>query len=298
MNKLKFSGHETFIIRTFWPKKGYDFINNGGSFNADDAVVHLGVGKNMVSSIAFWMKAFGLFDDENKELTELAHFLFGENGVDPYLEDINSIWLLHYNLIKTNFSSIYNAVFNRFRTERIVFTKKQLASFIFRLYKENDDTNFNLSTIEKDIQVFCRLYNTPDYRNIKKDFEDEVSSLMLELELMKSSIDKQEIDGSSKRVEWYNLQLDARPTLSPLIALYVILDQFEGDKNIAMRRLETEPNGPGMVFMLSKEGLYKQLKEIESSIPGVIVSETSGNVVLTLPETINKVSILRSYYAN
>jgi hypothetical protein len=26
MDKLRFSGHETFIARTFWPKKGYDFI--------------------------------------------------------------------------------------------------------------------------------------------------------------------------------------------------------------------------------------------------------------------------------
>jgi hypothetical protein len=55
MDKLRFSGHETFIARTFWPKKGYDFIKQGGKFSSEDAVVELGVGKNMVLSINFWM---------------------------------------------------------------------------------------------------------------------------------------------------------------------------------------------------------------------------------------------------
>jgi hypothetical protein len=63
MSKLRFSGHDTFIVRTFWPKKGYDFIKNGGNFNAEDAVIDLGVGKNMVSSINFWMKALGLNEE-------------------------------------------------------------------------------------------------------------------------------------------------------------------------------------------------------------------------------------------
>jgi len=48
MSNYRFSGHETFVVRSFWPKKGYDFIASGGKFSDDDAVVKLGVGKNMV----------------------------------------------------------------------------------------------------------------------------------------------------------------------------------------------------------------------------------------------------------
>jgi len=55
-NKLVFSGHETFSCKQFWLKKGYDFVNNNMTFNNDDAVVDLGVGKNMVSSIRFVSK--------------------------------------------------------------------------------------------------------------------------------------------------------------------------------------------------------------------------------------------------
>ena len=59
MNKLRFSGHDTFVVRSYWPKKGCDFVKKGYKFSSEDAVVELGVGKNMVTSIQFWMKEIG-----------------------------------------------------------------------------------------------------------------------------------------------------------------------------------------------------------------------------------------------
>ncbi len=297
MNKLKFSGHETFVVRTFWPKKGYDFISSGGNFNDDDAVVKLGIGKNMVTSLSFWMKALGLYSDENKALTSLAHFLFGHEGVDPYLESIGSIWLLHYNLIKTNYSSIYNAIFNSFRVEKSLFTKKQLLSFIKRLYIENEDSTFNEKTAEKDIQVFYRLYNTPDYKSIRKDFEEEIGSLMQELELMSSMYEKTSSNGSFKKEEWFSLKPDMRISLPSHVTLFAILDQFEESQNISMRRLEIEPNSPGMTFVLSKEGLYRQLKDIENEFEEVFLTDTAGNIVLSFSQNLNKWEVLNKYYA-
>ena len=57
--KFTFSGHDSFQCRHLWLKKGFDFVKSGKSFSDEDAVVILGVGKNMVNSIRFWMKAFG-----------------------------------------------------------------------------------------------------------------------------------------------------------------------------------------------------------------------------------------------
>ena len=107
-NQLRFSGHESFQCRYYWLKKGYDFIQNEGDFNSDDAPVQLGVGKNMVAGIKYWLKAFGVFDYENKELSDLGKRIFDDKGWDPFLEDQGTLWLLHYYLVKQNHASIYS----------------------------------------------------------------------------------------------------------------------------------------------------------------------------------------------
>ncbi|EHB92510.1 hypothetical protein HMPREF9450_00714 [Alistipes indistinctus YIT 12060] len=53
MTRPLFSGHETFACKSHWMKRGYEFVLEGHNFNDDEAVVHLGVGKNMVASINF-----------------------------------------------------------------------------------------------------------------------------------------------------------------------------------------------------------------------------------------------------
>ena len=55
VQKYTFSGHESFPCKTLWLKKGYNFVVQGRDFNAPEAVIHLGVGKNMVASIRYWL---------------------------------------------------------------------------------------------------------------------------------------------------------------------------------------------------------------------------------------------------
>lgn len=294
MNKLHFSGHDTFIVRTFWPKKGYDFITRNGDFNAEYSVVELGVGKNMVSSIKYWMKALNLLNEGDNSQTRLADFLLAENGADPYLEDTASIWLLHYFLVKHNFASIYSLVFNKLRRERTTFTKKQFHSFVKRQFQEKDNNGYNQNTIDKDISVFIRTYNTPDYNAIKKNLEDELGGLFQELELMTS---KRETNVEDHKVDWYDLTGKDRASLPAEIILFAILDSFPDSNNISLRRLEIEENSPGLVFVLSREALFNKLKDMENIVDGILISESAGNTTLVIPEGLNKWDLLRDYYA-
>lgn len=66
-NKYTFSGHESFPCKSLWLKKGYDFVVGGNDFNSPDAVITLGVGKNMVASIRFWLRAFGVTENDKKQ---------------------------------------------------------------------------------------------------------------------------------------------------------------------------------------------------------------------------------------
>lgn len=56
---------------------GYDYVVENKNFNDEDAVVRLGVGKNMVSSIRFWLKAFNIVDN-NDSPTEFGKKLLDD----------------------------------------------------------------------------------------------------------------------------------------------------------------------------------------------------------------------------
>ena len=120
VTKYTFSGHESFTCKTLWLKKGYDFIRNNNSFNSPDSVVALGVGKNMVASIRYWMRAFGL--TENDEPLTIADYLFDSNqGKDPYMEDLGTLWLLHFLLVSTCEATLYHILFTQLQRDRNIF---------------------------------------------------------------------------------------------------------------------------------------------------------------------------------
>ncbi|MCD6366497.1 MAG: DUF4007 family protein, partial [Bacteroidales bacterium] len=132
MQNFRFSGHETFICKQLWPKKGYDFLANEYKFSDNNAVVKLGVGKNMVNSIRFWMRSLNLID-KNEQITEYPQLILSDGGFDPYIEDIGTIWLFHYLLVTTEYASIYNIVFNDFLKIKSEFTRDSLQNYIKRL---------------------------------------------------------------------------------------------------------------------------------------------------------------------
>ena len=151
-----FSGHETFYCKSLWLKKGYDFRLGGNTFNQEDAVVKLGVGKNMVASIRFWLKAFGLTVEDLP--TDIANIVLHNDG-DPFLEDSNTLWLLHYLLVSNKISSIYHLLFVEYQREKKEFDRDLLQNFIKRRCNVPEQKNvYNENTVKKDIGVLLHNY--------------------------------------------------------------------------------------------------------------------------------------------
>lgn len=289
---MRFSGHETFICKQFWLKKGYDFLVSGNKFGDDNAVVELGVGKNMVAAIGFWMKAFGLCDDK-WELSEIAHYIFSNEGKDKFLEDVGTIWLLHYFLIKNDYSSIYNLFFNKFRRGRIEFTLEQLQKYIEQEAK--DDNSYNANTVKSDISVIQRMYQKPSNKEGKSEPEDVYSGIFNDLQLM----DKMRIEryGEKGLVDWFRIFNEDRRNLSAEIVLFTILDTYPGADVISFKELEVGHNSPGIVFALNKESLYSKIEQIIQKYKNIIFSSNAGVQVLQLKSPIDKWAVLNDYYA-
>jgi len=293
--KLQFSGHESFICKHFWLKKGYDYISNNGNFNNESAVIGLGVGKNMASSISYWLKSFGLVDQDLNP-SELADTLFEDKkGLDPYIENLASVWLLHYSLIKTNKASIYSLFFNDFRKGRSEFTKDQLSNFIQRILLDEKLQNVNSNTILSDINVFVRNYLKPSYKETKIDIEEDFSSLMIDLDLMKS-FKAENADG--KIVEWYEVANKIQIDLPAEVVLYTILDNETYGKSISFKELLVGHNSPGAIFALNEEGLINKIDQLVKNYKGLTYTETSGTRELQIKKSLNKWDILNGYYKN
>lgn len=275
-----FSGHESFPCKTLWLKKGYDFIDGKNNFNAADSVVKLGVGKNMVASIRYWLKTFGLVKEGS--LTEVARFVFADNsGMDPYIEDLGTIWLLHYLLISSREATLYNLLFTRFQRERRVFERQHIISFVKRYMAEKGKLKtYNENTVKKDVAVLLQNYVQP----MKAQAMEDYSTLLIDLDLIMTTDGKQ-----------YMFNQEGKRQLPPDILMYAILEEKKSDKSVDYDTLQNI----GLVFCLNDMELIAALSLLQERYPDVIrYSDTAGLRQVQFLKKVESMDVLRQYYQN
>lgn len=286
--KYTFSGHDSFQCRQFWLKKGYDFIDKGLSFNNDNAVVNLGVGKNMVSSIRYWLKAFEITDSKDN-LTEFGNKLLGNNGFDPFLEDDGSLWLLHFHLVKSNVSSIYNLIFNEYRREKIEFNRESFVSFIKRKSEGLTGFAFNPKTLADDFDVFRKMYFASQNDKLN---DDGFSGLLSELNI----VGKLEKRVENKREEYCIIENTQRDKIPVEVFLFSILENKNFGSSISVNSLEQDFNSPGAIFALNKAGIIEKILEAQNKYPWLTYNDHAGIKEIQLKQKPNPYSILEDYY--
>jgi len=278
--RYSFSGHESFYCKSLWLKKGYDFVSANKNFNSEDAVVDLGVGKNMVAAIRYWLRVFGLLDEGNK--TEIADYLFNnENGKDPYIEDLGTLWLLHYLLIKTELASIYKLFFVDFHREKNnEFTREQLQLFLKRKNAETPYVNlYNENTVKRDIGVLLQNYVMPQQGKPNEDF----SALLINLNLIKQAEDKS---------LYFNTK--GKADLIPEIFLYAIIDDKKNEDIVPFDKLMDL----ALIFCLSKTELIDTILLLVEKYPKSLRYTDNGGIrQLLFLQEIDKNNVLEKYYS-
>ena len=279
--RYTFSGHESFYCKSLWLKKGYDFVKAGYNFNAEDAVVHLGVGKNMVAAIRYWLRAFGLLEESNP--TEIANFLFdNENGKDPYIEDLGTLWLLHYYLAKTELASIYKLFFLDFHREKNnEFTREQLQLFLKRKNNETVYAHlYNENTVKRDIGVLLQNYVIPKQDKPNEDF----SALLLNLNLIRQS-------DSENKTLYFNIK--GKSELIPEIFLYAVIDDKKKEQIVSFDRLMDL----ALIFCMSKAELIDTILLLVEKYQQLLRYTDDGGIKqLFFLKEIDKNEILEKHY--
>ena len=275
-----FSGHESFACKSHWLKRGYDFVRGENNFNDDDAVVRLGVGKNMVASIKFWLKAIGLLKDAG--LVALANHLFDDdNGKDPYLEDIGTLWLLHFLLIQTDYATIYKTTFVDYHRQRNIIEKSKLQNYIKHIcFDETGYKNlYNDNTVKRDIGVMLHNYCAKNGGNV--NIEDS-NSLFAPLNLI-----------CETEKNTYRFNYDTRSDVPSLIFLYALLVKFEGRNSISFEDIAEL----ALIFCLTNNDLLNIINHLCNLYPTEIVfSDVAGIKELQFRATLNSMDVLDRYY--
>ncbi len=293
-----FAGHGTFAVRSGWLKKGLDAIAQdspgaeGSVFSRPEALSLLGVGKNMVGAIRFWLLATRMVREENRgrslSATDLGHKLFGDSGWDPFLEDDATLWLLHWQLAgprSTCFTWAY--AFNCWRDWE--FSRPVLADAVLGATHSLAKPP-GLETVDRDVGCLLQTYSLDERSALN---EDALDCPLRSLGLLRPS-------GQGR----FRFLIGAKPSLSPALFLFAV-SSFWAWKHAEARTLPVwelcyAEGSPGLVFKLDENSVLQYLDSLEEETDGQIrFEDTAQSRQVVLREDVRglkPLDFLQRYY--
>jgi len=293
-NKAAFGRHETFALRYGWLTKGFQaFQDDSGIFNSDEATVRLGVGKNMVNSIRYWLRATQMLKMKSGGLqtTEIGEAIFSEQGWDPYLEDEATLWLIHW-LLSSNaeLATAWFWFFNCFH--KAEFNVDEAANALVDFMNQQLSGKHSEKTVRHEINLILRMYSESKSSS-KVDLEDALDVPLVSLRLIKPGSSAQDFLSRPERRD--NLSLGVFAFAINEVFNYrqvpslPITDLMYGEKGgIAL----------GSVFRLTESALIAKLENLVDRYPEIFqINETAGiNQLFRNKDDTVSLNFLRHHY--
>lgn len=290
---MRFKAHESFFIRKGWLYKGLRNIKeqpelfSSRNINPSDI---LGIGTNMVRSLRYWLQATGLTNEvlsggRHQEFTDLANIIWKH---DRYMEEMGTLWLLHYKLASNDEdATAWYYFFNEFSMKE--FSKDDFIEMI-DLYAQINGSETARSSLEGDFDCLMNTYVSRIKSNPEKVHpENNIDCPLGELNL---------VDIVDKKKKIYRKVTPKKGTLHPLIVLAVIVDQAkqnESGTEIKINSILTDKKNAGKIFSLDVITLTEILYELQK-LGYIKVNRTAGLDVIKLNEQLTFESIAEAYY--
>ena len=291
---MPFAKHETFHIREGWLFKGMDAVCRDSTiFLARDASERLGLGKNMVRALRFWMTATGLTEEyrENRRTRQRLTEPFGQLvwEYDRYLEEDETLWLLHYHLVRNQSSATaWYWFFNHF--SQPVFGQHNFVNALQSWVISAEGKPISENSLKRDFDCLVRTY-LPNRQT--RSPEDLIECPLAQLGLLAEAD-----NGQGRRYRL--LRLDPA-RIHPLILLYVLLrwqkDHQPDAQQVGLAQVLRDPANAGRVFNLKTADLSNGIIRLSNEYPDLSVrlTRTAGLDQLTLPPT-EANTVLAQYY--
>lgn len=289
----RISGHETFSFRYPWLPKAVRSLCSCPKFfsNAEGAMVSLGVGKNMLRSIRFWALASGVIAplprNAGHEVTAFGKALLGDEGLDPFLEDVRTLWLIHWRLSTDveNPMLAWDFLLNRWHQPELV-----PSACLKALQREasNYDDSLSPITLEQHFDVFLHTYVASRGRKSVTQ-EDNLDCPLVDLEFI-LRVGERELDRSSGRREViYAFDREEKPDITSGVFAFCLNDfwnkQYPNERTIHSREIAHGYRSPGQVFKLPEDDIRRRLEELGSATQGIFTYSESAQRSLVVRNT-------------
>jgi hypothetical protein len=260
-DEFRFGGHQSFPLRIAWLPKATAAIKAGLDPLSDPlvGVVELGLGKNMVEALRCWIDAYGVarrLQTGGWELTALGEGLFGDSGFDPFLEDEQTLWLLHW-LISTLDRSPFFAwelLINRWNEP--TFTA---AGAVAAFGREADSNGRKLSEVSarQHFDVWLHTYLSTRTRAM----EDGLDSPLASLGLIRLMGERESANGRSEPV--YGFDLSPKRPIGQALFRYCLADwwarSYRDEETIPFWEVVLGRMSPGRVFRMPEAEVRERL---------------------------------------
>jgi len=301
VRKYKFSGHQTFAFRYGWLEKGVREVKGRPAlFSEAGALVQLGVGKNMVSSIKHWCLVTQMVEPETRvrrattrvlRPTHLAErLLLGSEPWDPYLEHDGTLWLLHWLLVSNpEIGTTWQLLFSKLH--RPDFTKRELIDFVVRFAQRNE-IKAKETVIARDVECFLHTYVAGVPGRKLTSPEEGFSCPLLELGLIQSTPDG----------EYYRFSVGPKPSLPASVFGFALCEYFRrsraGQKTMSIQDCLYGEESPGQAFKLDENSVVSYVESLQEVTDGAFaLDETAGLKLIYRKRNLEPSEVLASLYS-
>lgn len=277
----RFSGHESFTCRYAWIPKAVESLSSDPQLfsDIDSAMVRLGLGKNMVQSLRFWVQAMRVAEPAlggGLQLTGFGGRVFGRLGFDPYLEDVSTLWLLHWHLCShlENPLFAWEFLFNRYNEPEII--KSDVLPVIERESRQLARP-LSKATLAQHFDVFMHTY-IPTRGKKAEILEDNLDCPLVELQLIEGIGQRPNANG--KLVPAFAFRREPKPDLTWGVFLFAIEDYWRrrrpDERTLSLRDIASGCGSPGQVFKLPEDDVRRRLSQVEEHSDGVLIYSESA----------------------
>ena len=228
------------------------------------------------------LKAFGVMDADGA--TWLGHYLFDDaKGKDCYMEDLATLWLLHFHLVFLREATLYSMFFCGVQRERSQFEREQVQTYIkLKVAEAGKQYAYNDNTVKKDIGVLLQNYALPRKSQSNEDF----SSLLIDLDLIRQN--------ATGRGYYFNVE--GKRKVTPEVFMYglLMLKQQTGDSTISFESIQDQV---GLAFCMTDHETVWMLKQLTRTYgDSMSYNEVAGIRQVQFTRDMDYKKVLDDYY--